>query len=88
MDVSLTKQMQIGEYHFDSDSFLPTFSTPSKPICHDIGSVCLQIGSEEFKKLKQNVFFLFILFTQPFLSQKFMDLAQSHFVELTQSRNT
>ncbi len=28
-------------------------SAPSKPICHDFGSVCLQIGSKEFEKLGQ-----------------------------------
>ncbi len=30
----------------------------SKPVCHDFGSVCLQIGSKEFEKLGQKGAFL------------------------------
>ena len=50
-------------------------STPSKPICCDYDSVCLNIGSKDLRNWDKNVLFLFI---QPFLSQKLMHLAQGH----------
>ncbi len=37
---------------------VPGDSAPSKPQCHDFGSVCLQVGSKGFWKLRQNGAFL------------------------------
>ena len=36
----------------------PLGSAPSKPVCRDFGSVCLQIGSTEFWELGQKGAFL------------------------------
>ncbi len=43
-----------------TQTYILQCSAHSKPICHDFGSVCLQIGSIAFRKYDKKMLFLYI----------------------------